>query len=125
MAETSFSDAARVDRPNGVQRYRAASTAATTITIPASQKRSSGTTRPKIVSVREGRIECADFVVSPKTTIAPACNTSRRPRDAASFATGAVFRSGRKMASSNRRPSPAMQTSVRTYAGAEASVKPR
>ena len=35
MAETSFSDAALVDSPKGVQRYSAASAAAATITIPA------------------------------------------------------------------------------------------
>ena len=51
IAETSFSDAARVDSPNGVQRKTAARAAATTITIPASLKRSIGTTRSKTVTV--------------------------------------------------------------------------
>ena len=125
IADTSFSDAARVERPNGVQRYSAASAAATTITMPASQNRSSGTTRSKNLTVPVGRIEGGDFDVSPKTTIAPACSTSRRPSDAASFASGAVFRSGRKIVSSTSRPRPAMQTSVRTNAGAAESVNPK
>ena len=125
IAETSFSDAARVDRPNGVQRYSAASTAATTITIPASSKRSIGTTRSKIVTVSDGRIDGADFRLLPKMTIIPDSSTSRRPSDAASFASGAVFRSGRKMVSSIRTPNAAMQASVRTNAGAVERWKPK
>ena len=117
-AATSFSDAALVERPKGAQRYRAASTAATRITIPASRNRSIGTTRPRIVTVPDGRTDGADFRLLPKITIIPDSSTSRRPSDAASLASGAVFRSGRKMASSIRTPNPAMQASVRTKAGA-------
>ena len=118
IAETSSSDAALVDSPKRVQRYSAASTAATTITIPASMNRSFGTIRSKIVTVPVGRIAGADFVVLPKIRITPACSTRRRPREAASLASGAAFRSGRKMASSTRTPNPAMQASVSTKAGA-------
>jgi hypothetical protein len=125
IAETSLSDDARVDRPNGVQRYIAARSIATTTTIPASQNRSSGTTRSKIVTVPVGRIEGADFVSSEKTTITPASSTSRRPSDAASRASGAVSRSGRKIASSIATPNRAMQTSVRKKAGPEPRWKPK
>ena len=125
IAETSFSDAARVDRPKGVHRYSAVSSAATTMTIPASRNRSCGTTRSKTVTVPEGRTAGADFRVLPKIRIIPASRTSRRPSDAASLASGAVFRSGRKMASSIRTPNAAMQTSVSAKAGTVESVKPK
>ena len=117
IAETSFSDEALVERPNGVHRYSAASTAATTTTIPASRNRSIGTTREKIVTVSDGRTDGADFRLLPKITIIPDSSTSSRPSDAASLASGVVFRSGRKMVSSTRTPNPAMQTRVRTNAG--------
>ena len=125
IAETSFSDAARVESPNGVQRKSAASAAATRITIPARRKRSIGTTRPKIMTVSVGSTDGADFRLLPKMTIIPDSSTSRRPSDAASFASGAVFRSGRKMASSIRTPNAAMHASVRTNAGAVESWKPK
>ena len=118
MAEASFSDAARVDSPNGVQRKRAASTAATTTTIPARRKRSTGTTRSKMETVSEGSTDGADFRLLPKMTIIPDSSTSSRPSDAASFASGAVLRRGRKMVSSIRTPNAAMHASVTTNAGA-------
>ena len=125
IAETSFSDAARVDSPNGVHRKSAASAAATTITIPVRRNRSIGTTRSKTVVVSEGRTAGADFSVFPKITIMPASRTSRRPSDAASLASGAVFLSGRKIASSITAPKTAMQTSVKTNAGTVASSNPK
>ena len=125
IAETSFSDAARVDSPKGVQRKSAASAAATTITIPVSRNRSLGTTRSKSVTVSEGRTAGADFRLFPKITIIPDSRTSRRPSDAASFASGAVFRSGRKIASSITRPKTAMHTSVRANAGTVSSWNPK
>ena len=89
IAETSFSDAARVESPKDVQRYNPASAAATAITIPARMKRSIGTTNvPMIVTVFEGRIDVADFDVLPKTSITPAWKMSRRPSEAASRASG-------------------------------------
>ena len=112
--------------PNGVQRYSAASTAATTITMPASKKRSSGTTRPKILIVPVGRIEGADFDVPPKTTIAPACSTSSRPSDAASFASGERVpeRAEDVQLDRARRDPPCRRASGRTP-GAVESVKPK
>ena len=103
IAETSFSDAARVDSPKGVQRKSAASAAATTITIAVSRNRSLGTTRSKSVTVSEGRTRAQTSGCSEDHDHSDS-STSRRPSDAASFASGAVFRSGRKIASSITRP---------------------
>ncbi len=87
-------------------------------------KRSIGTTRPKNVIVSDGRIDGADFGCLPKITITPDWSTSRRPSEAASFASGAVLRSGRKIASSITTPNTAIATSVSTNAGADESWKP-
>ena len=84
-----------------------------------------GTIRSKIVVVSDGRTDGADLRLSPKITMTPDSSTSRRPSDAASLASGAVFRSGRKMASSITMPNPAMQASVRTKAGANERWKPK
>ena len=64
---------------------------------PASRKRSFGTTRSKNVTVPEGRMEGADFRCCRRSRSHPPRRTSSRPSDAASFASGAVFRSGRKI----------------------------
>jgi hypothetical protein len=92
--------------------------------MPASRKRSIGTTRPKNVIVSDGRIDGDDFGSLEKITITPDWSTSSRPRDAASFASGAVLRSGRKIASSITTPKTAIATSVRTKAGGDESSKP-
>ena len=86
---------------------------------PREQEPVLGTTRSKIVTVSEGRTDGADFRLLPKIRIMPDSSTSRRPSDAASLASGAVFRSGRKIASSITTPNTAMQTSVRANAGTE------
>ena len=125
IAETSFSDAALVESPKGVQRYSAASAAATAITMPARMNRSIGTTKWPIITVLEGRIDLADFDVSPKTSITPASKTSRRPSEAANRASGDAFRSGRKTSSSVPAPSTAMNAIVRMNAGAVESWKPK
>jgi hypothetical protein len=125
IADTSFSDAARVDSPNSVHLYSAASAAATRITTTARMKRSFGTTRPKKVNTSVVSTAGADFDSSPKTGMTPASSTRRSPSDAASFATGEVLRSGRKIASSMITPNTAMQTSVSTNAGTVDSVKPQ
>ncbi len=126
MAETSFSDAARVDSPKGVQRKSAASAAATTITIPARQEavdRDDAAEDHDGVGRKDRRRRLQ--AVAEDRRSSPPRSTSRRPSDAASFASGAVFRSGRKMVSSIRTPNAAMQASVRTNAGAVESWKPK
>ena len=95
------------------------------MTIPARRNRSFGTTRSKTVTVSEVRTDGADFRLLPKITIIPDWSTSRRPSDAASLASGAVFRSGRKTASSIAAPKTAMHTSVRANAGTDESWKPK
>ena len=72
-----------------------------------------------------GRTDGADFRLLPKIRTIADSRTSRSPSDAASLASGAVFRSGRKIASSMRTPNTAMEATVRTNAGADESSKPK
>ena len=69
MPETSFSDAARVARPNRVQRYIAASATAAATTIPTRMKLSTGTWPPSIATVCVGRNAAGTCGVLPKAIV--------------------------------------------------------
>src|SRR5918992_765860 len=117
-ADSSFSDAALVASPNRVQRYTAASTAATAITIPARMNRSMGTTEPNTSTVSLGKIEGCGFWVVPKASSMDAWATRSTPSDDTSLASGAALRSGLKATSSISAPITSVTTSVIRSAGA-------
>ena len=126
IAETSSSDAALVDSPKGVQRYSAASAAATAITIPASMNRSIGTTRPKIVTVSDGQDRRRRFRgccrrSRSRRTRARAGGRATRPAWRAAPCSGA----GGRWPARSATPNAAMQASVRTNAGANERWKPK
>ncbi len=125
IPEISFSEAARVARPKRVQRYSAASTSVSTITIPAIQKRFTGTETSATLTVSVGKRFgiCLDAVPNPSTIAA--CSVSRIPSDATSFASGAAVRSGRNTSTSISTPTRAEASRVTTIAGAVPSVKPK
>ena len=124
MLEVSFSDAARVARPNEVQRYTAVSATAATMTMPAMMKRSIGTTAPSILTTFWGRICGSSCGSVPNASSIDAWNTSSTPSEATSFASGGELRNGRKMPSSAAAATSAMNTSAMISAGALPTVKP-
>ena len=80
--------------------------------------RSIGTFEPNTVTVPPGRTGGCGFVPIPNASETKAWETSSRPSDAASFASGVAVRSGRKIPYSTSSPTASRKTAVTISAGA-------
>ena len=95
---TSSSAAARLARPNRLNRYSAQAPAVATTTMPASHNRSLGrTTLPKCRGV-DGRTRGTDTASAPYCNVTIACSATMTPTDARSRDNGGVARNGRNTA---------------------------
>ena len=92
--------------------------------IPGRTKRSIGTFEPKTVTVPPGSTGGWGFVPIPKASDTEAWATSSNPSEAASLASGAAVRSGRKTANSTPIPRTSSTRNVITSAGAVATCTP-
>ena len=79
--------------------------------------RSIGTFESNTRTVPPGSTGGCGFVPMPKASETRAWETSRRPSEAASFASGVAVRSGRKMPYSTARPNSSRKTAVNASAG--------
>jgi hypothetical protein len=122
-AAPSFSEAARVARPNRLQRYSAHSATAKPTTTPVRMNRSTGTVTLPSFTVAAGRMAGAGLAAVPKPSSMAACASSSTPSEAASLASGDAARSGRKAPSSISTPTSSTTTSVTTSAGTVPSVR--
>ena len=80
--------------------------------------RSIGTFEPNTLTKPPGRTGGWGFVPIPNASETNAWATSKRPRDAASFASGVAVRSGRKIPYSTSSPTARRKSAVTTSAGA-------
>ena len=93
-------------------------------TIPGRMKRSIGTLEPKTVTVPPGSTVGCGLVPIPNASDTDACATSSTPSEAASFASGAAVRSGRKAPNSISRPMARTTRKVITSAGTVGTSTP-
>ena len=124
MPLTSFSEAARVARPKRVKRYRAQSTIADAMTMPAMMNRLDGIGTSKTVIVPSLKMVGADLLPVPNSRSIPACAVSSTPSEATSLASGDAVRSGRNATSSMSAPNAIVMSSVRISAGTSAMPLP-
>ena len=87
-------------------------------------KRSIGTFEPNTVTVPPGSTGGCGFVPMPNASETEACATSSRPSEAASLASGAAVRSGRKTANSTPSPITSRTRAVITSAAAVGMCTP-
>ena len=100
MPYTSFSAAARVARPNRVQRYNAANASARSTTTPAIQNLFAGIDVPNTSTMLVGKTLGICFAGEPNHSSIVAWRVNRTPSEATSLASGDDVRSGRKTSSS-------------------------
>ena len=125
MPYTSFSAAARVARPNRVQRYKAVSASAISTTMAAIQNLFAGIDVPNTSTMLVGKTLGICFDGEPNHSSTVAWRINRIPSEATSLASGDDVRSGRKTSSSLSTPTRTDTTIVTTTAGVVASVKPK
>ncbi len=104
MPNTSFSDAARVARPNRVQRNRATSASAISTTTPAIQNPYTGIDLPNTSTMSLGNTLGIDCDAEPNQSSIVAWRIRRIPSEATSLASGDDVRSGRNTSSSLSTP---------------------
>ncbi len=122
MPNTSFSDDARVARPNRVHRKRAPSASAMMTTTPAIQKRLIGIELPKTSTMSVGNTLGIAFEAEPNHSNMVAWRISRMPSEATSLASGDDVRSGRNTSSSLNTPTRIATAIVTMTAGTVPSV---